>query len=149
MEEKKSYARLVGYSTRLTLTYVVLIVWLALAIFAILIKADLVALAAYFASGLPVILGYLWSETSRPTVIPDTTTTVTPTNITPTSVKSTDQDYIYSDDDAVKITINKNQLNTLKNTGYINNVNNKYTFKKSSLDQIKSLINYNSNMPNI
>lgn len=59
---------MMGGSRRLTLTYVVLAVWIALAIFAIIKDADLYGLAVYFASGLPLILGYLWSETSRPSI---------------------------------------------------------------------------------
>jgi len=57
-----------GESKRLTLTYIVLVIWIALAIFGIIVETDLYALAVYFTSGLPLILGYLWSETSRPSI---------------------------------------------------------------------------------
>jgi len=53
-------------SKRLTITYVVFIVWIGLAVFGILMNTDLIALSVYFASGMPLIIGYLWSETSRP-----------------------------------------------------------------------------------
>ena len=68
-EPKKStpLSSYVGGSTRLTLTYIVFIVWVALAVVAMLLDADLYSLAAYFASGLPIILGYMWAQTSRPT----------------------------------------------------------------------------------
>jgi hypothetical protein len=56
-------------SRRLTLTYVVLCIWIALVVFAILMNADIYALAVYFTSGLPLILGYFWSETARPSPI--------------------------------------------------------------------------------
>ena len=62
-----AFSDMIGRSRRLTLTYIVLIIWVAMAVFAILVDSDLYALAVYFASGLPLILGYLWSETSRPT----------------------------------------------------------------------------------
>ncbi len=58
----------ISSSRRLKLTYLVLSVWIGLAIFAILLKADLYALAVYFTSGLPIILGYLWAETTRPSL---------------------------------------------------------------------------------
>jgi len=64
----KLHSGMIGNSRRLTLTYAVLVVWIALAVFAIIKDADLYGLAVYFASGLPLILGYLWSETSRPSI---------------------------------------------------------------------------------
>jgi len=67
-KKQKSLAKIIGNSSRLTLTYIVLFIWVALAVFAIFVNADLYALAVYFASGLPMIIGYLWSETSRPTL---------------------------------------------------------------------------------
>jgi hypothetical protein len=66
--EDMALSKMVGSSKRLTLTYIVLGIWVALAVFAILMDGDLYALAVYFASGLPLILGYLWSETSRPSI---------------------------------------------------------------------------------
>ena len=69
-KQRKPLSKMVGASSRLTLTYVVIFIWIALVVFGILIKTDLYALAAYFASVLPAILGYLWSETSRPTTNP-------------------------------------------------------------------------------
>jgi len=57
---------LIPASKRLTITYVVFIVWIGMAIFGILMETDIIALSVYFASGLPLIIGYLWSETSRP-----------------------------------------------------------------------------------
>ena len=180
-KQRKPLSKIVGASSRLTLTYVVIFIWIALAVFGILIKTDLYALAAYFASGLPAILGYLWSETSRPTTnqIPIVNPNVNPVNpnvnpvnpnpinpikpfvrpvspisniITPISNIITDvvQKYsIYSDDSAVEIKVNKNELTTLMNIGYVNNNGGRYTFQRSSLDQIKSLINDNSQEPNI
>ena len=62
-KKQKSLAKIIGNSSRLTLTYIVLFIWVALAVFAIFVNADLYALAVYFASGLPMIIGYLWSET--------------------------------------------------------------------------------------
>ena len=178
---KKSVAGgIIGKSKRLTLTYIVLIVWIALAVFAILINADLYALATYFASGLPIILGYLWSETSRPSltdaaeivrgigtkgggstpVNPINPIPVAPTNpigniisnvignvVKPQSTDTTTS--IYSDDATVELKVNQNQLKTLQNTGYVDSIAGKYTFKKSLLDQIKSLIGDNSAMPKI
>ena len=173
-KQRKPLSKIVGASSRLTLTYVVIFIWIALAVFGILIKTDLYALAAYFASGLPAILGYLWSETSRPTTnqIPIVNPNVNPVNpnpinpikpfvrpvspisniITPISNIITDvvQKYsIYSDDSAVEIKVNKNELTTLMNTGYVNSNGSIYTFQRNSLDQIKSLINDNSQEPNI
>jgi len=180
---RKSVAGIIGKSKRLTLTYIVLIVWIALAVFAILINANLYALATYFASGLPIILGYLWSETTRPSltdaaeIIKNIETKgggsgsgggispYNPTNQTPTNpisniisnvignvVKSQSSDTItsiYSDDATVELKVNQNQLKTLQNTGYVDSISGKYTFKKSLLDQIKSLIGDNSVSPNI
>jgi len=58
--------KLISSSRRLTLTYVVFFVWVGLAILGMILKTNLTELAVYFTSGLPVILGYLWAETSRP-----------------------------------------------------------------------------------
>lgn len=162
---RKSMSGIIGSSKRLTLTYVVLIIWIALAIFAILINADLYALATYFASGLPIILGYLWSETARPTptlseaaeivkniggkgVVTPIYKPVNPVNpisniignvIKPQPILQQSQS-IYSDDSTIEIKVDQNQLKTLLNTGYVDMIADKYLFKKSLLDQIKSLI---------
>ena len=66
-KQKKNF---ISDSRRLTLTYIVFFVWVGLAVFGIIMKTDLRDLAIYFTSGLPVILGYLWAETSRPTGAP-------------------------------------------------------------------------------
>ena len=172
-------------------------IWVALAIFAILVGADLYALATYFASGLPLILGYLWSETSRPT-IKDAAEIVKGIGMRPgnnnmygggyggyggynsyggsyggnygggynvgnydqynqsgqyNQVDTNDHSShsqiisIYSDDASVELKINQNQLSTLMNIGYVDMISDKYTFKKSLLDQVKSLINDNSQDP--
>ena len=189
----------VGGSTRLTLTYIVFIVWVALAVVAMILDADLYSLAAYFASGLPIILGYMWAQTSRPTPTlseaadmvksigqsnrtggshggrgmfgnmfgggggnfsggsfgggnggDDTNVNV---NVVQPNIQTQDapegDTSIYSDDASVELKVNSNQLTTLTNTGYVDMVGDKYTFKKSLLDQIKSLINENHQTPNI
>ena len=64
-KEPKKF-KLISSSRRLTLTYVVFFVWVGLAILGMILKTNLTELAVYFTSGLPVILGYLWAETSRP-----------------------------------------------------------------------------------
>lgn len=185
----------IGGSTRLTLTYIVFIVWVALAVVAMLLDADLYSLAAYFASGLPIILGYMWAQTSRPTPSlseaadmvksigqsnrtggsrrggmfgggnfgggmfggggnfgggngDDTNVNVVQPNTQIQDVPEGDTS-IYSDDASVELKVNSNQLTTLTNTGYVDMVGDKYTFKKSLLDQIKSLINENHQTPNI
>jgi hypothetical protein len=69
--EKKNMkvnTKMFGNSKRLTLTYIVLITWLGLAVFAIIKDADFYGLAVYFASGLPLILGYLWAESTKPSI---------------------------------------------------------------------------------
>ena len=65
-QPKKNIKNLIPASKRLTMTYIVFVVWIGMAIFGILIETDMIALSVYFASGLPLIIGYLWSETSRP-----------------------------------------------------------------------------------
>ncbi len=199
--EDMALSKMVGSSKRLTLTYIVLGIWVALAVFAILMDGDLYALAVYFASGLPLILGYLWSETSRPS-IRDAAEIVKGIGMRPgnnhrggfggfggdysdgynsyggnnyggfgsndsglnnqnvnVNVNAnnfdTDTDInsgnniisIYSDDASVELKINQSQLSTLKNMGYVDMIGDKYTFKKSLLDQIKSLINDKSQDP--
>ena len=179
---KHRLSGIIGNSRRLTLTYVVFTVWVSLAIFAMLFDADLYSLAAYFASGLPIILGYLWAETARPTPtlseaadivksIGTKTTSVSSTHngfgdvfgksstttntnsistiVTPIvqEIESNSITSIYSDDATVELKVNSNQLTTLMNTGYVDTIGDKYTFKKSLLDQIKSLINDNSQTP--
>ena len=176
---RKSVAGIIGKSKRLTLTYVVLVIWIALAVFAILINTDLYALATYFASGLPIILGYLWSETSRPTLSEAAEVVrgigtkggggVSPYNPNPNPnptnpigniisnvignvVKPQSPDTmtsIYSDDATIELKVNQNQLKTLQNTGYVDSIAGNYTFKKNLLDQIKSLIGDNSATPKI
>ena len=181
IKKSNPMSRMVGGSNRLTLTYVVFIVWITLAVFAMLVDVDLYSLAAYFASGLPIILGYLWAETSRPTpslseaaemvksigtksssyttrndLFGDTTSTssIISTNDV-TSITQPELNYenydtsIYSDDATVELKVNQNQLTTLTNTGYVDMISDKYTFKKSLLDQIKSLINDNTQTPTI
>ena len=56
---------------------------------------------------------------------------------------------IYSDDATIELKANQNQLKTLQNTGYVDSIAGKYTFKKNLLDQIKSLIGDNSATPKI
>lgn len=195
-EPKKStlLSSYIGGSTRLTLTYIVFIVWVVLAVVAMLLDADLYSLAAYFASGLPIILGYLWAETSRPTpTLSEAADMVKSigqsnrtggsrrvmfggggmfgggsfgggsfggdnngdTNVNVNVTQPTNQDVpegdtsIYSDDASVELKVNSNQLTTLMNTGYVDMIADKYTFKKSLLDQIKSLINDNTQTPNL
>jgi hypothetical protein len=174
---EKTFATLFSSSTRLTLTYIVLFVWIALAIFAIFIKADLYALAVYFTSGLPVILGYLWARTARPASMHDAAEIVKGIGQRPgnnnqyggydqvgynqydqggfnqgfdqygqqpnqdSQIQISDVISIYADDASAELKINQSQLGTLTNIGYINNVGGKYTFKKNTLEQIKSLIN--------
>jgi hypothetical protein len=197
-KKSKSLAKFINNSTRLTLTYVVFVVWVALAVVAMLLDADLYSLAAYFASGLPIILGYMWAETSRPTPTlseaadmvksigqsnrtggsrrggggmfgsmfgggnfgggsfggenSDNTNNVNVNVVQPnTQIQDGPEGdtSIYSDDASVELKVNSNQLTTLTNTGYVDMVGDKYTFKKSLLDQIKSLINDNAQTPNL
>ena len=181
----KTFATLFSPSTRLTLTYIVLFVWIALAVFAIIIKADLYALAVYFTSGLPVILGYLWAQTARPDM-KDAAEIVKGINqrpgnnqqygnnyggvgnvisgyansyssysgVDPSQIQQTQYNTqsiqtqtneptiisIYADDTSAELKISQSQLGTLTNIGYVNNVDGKYIFKGSLLEQIKSLI---------
>jgi len=196
--ESMAFSRMIGSSSRLTLTYIVLTIWVALAIFAILVGADLYALATYFASGLPLILGYLWSETSRPTIKDaaeivrgigmrpgnnnmggyggynsyggnyggygssyggygggygggtydqySQTSQYNQSNqsnqiLTNNQIAQNSIISIYSDDASIELKINQNQLSTLMNIGYVDMISDKYTFKRSLLDQVKSLIN--------
>lgn len=169
--ENKSFLNRISSSKRLTLTYIVLVIWVALAIFGILIGTDLYALSVYFASGLPLIIGYLWAETSRPASLKDAASIVG--NITKPNnygnnggyrvdnYNEYDENYdtnnnqleknisIYSDDSTVELKIDENQLDILINIGYIDSINNKYTFRKKLLDQIKSLLNDNMEQPMI
>ena len=130
-------------------------------------------------AGLPIILGYLWSETSRPTLSEAAEVVrgigtkggggVSPYNPNPNPnptnpigniisnvignvVKPQSPDTmtsIYSDDATIELKANQNQLKTLQNTGYVDSIAGKYTFKKNLLDQIKSLIGDNSATPKI
>lgn len=162
---------LIGDSKRLTLTYVVLIIWVGLAVFAIIQGADFYGLAVYFASGLPLILGYLWSETSRPSpTIKDAAEILKNIGSKPAAAgnyqnysnyggnsnsnvqtpnNQNDQISIYSDDASVELKVSQNQLTTLMNIGYVDSIGDKFTFQKSLLDQIKSLINDNAQEPTI
>jgi hypothetical protein len=180
----KTFSTFFSPSKRLTLTYIVLFVWIALAIFAIIMKADLYALAVYFTSGLPVILGYLWAQSSRPS-LSEAAELVKGINRRPGQFgqfgydqygggyggyggygggqfnnfpdqsnqnnnfgnQATDIDIdsdvvinIYSDDASAELKVNQSQLSTLKNLGYVDEISGKYTFKKNTIDQIKSLI---------
>ena len=184
-----SFLNNITSSKRLALTYIVLGVWLALAVFGILIDTDLYALAVYFASGLPIILGYLWSETSRPTMFKSAADIVK--NINRPNIYNGNSncgnygnnygnygsnyenyrnygnygniysgnyengyDYnenqnlasqisILSDDFSIELKVNDNQFSTLQNLGYINNNGTKYTFIKSQINEIKSIISDN------
>jgi hypothetical protein len=202
-KRRRTFSTLFSPSTRLTLTYIVLFVWIALAIFAILMKADMYALAVYFTSGLPVIIGYLWAQTSRPSSMRDAAQIVG--NIRGTNpgqmgyggeygggygggYQTYGQPYnqygggnqfnqyggdpyggggnvyggvdqntqinnqivnIYADDATAEIQVNEEQLTTLMNTGYVDTIQGKYTFKKSMITQIKSLIDNNTQDPNL
>lgn len=167
-----SFLNNITSSKRLALTYIVLGVWLALAVFGILIDTDLYALAVYFASGLPIILGYLWSETSRPTMLKSAADIVK--NINRPNIYNGNSNYgnygnygniysgnyengydynenqnlatqisILSDDFSIELKVNDNQFSTLQNLGYINNNGTKYTFIKSQINEIKSIISDN------
>lgn len=206
-KESTPLSSIIGGSSRLTLTYIVFTIWVALAIFAMIVDADLYSLAVYFASGLPLILGYMWAETSRPTLtdasdiiknigqssnrrrnfggggefgagnfggfgnggfgnggfgngngsfgnggnfganVPDVNVNVVQSNDQSPDQLENDIISIYSDDATVELKVNQNQLVTLSNIGYINMIEDKYTFKKSLLDQIKSLVNDNLQPP--
>lgn len=189
-EEKQptSISKMMGNSKRLTLIYIVLAVWIGLAVFGVLSDADLYGLAVYFVSGLPLILGYLWSETSRPS-LKDASEIIKNINnnnnrnrgrnsynpynpydnlgFNNCNVNNNDNNNdlniniysgnkdeeedvkIYSDDASVEIDVNQTQLSTLMNIGYVNESNDKYTFDKSLLGQIKSLLNDNIQEPEI
>ena len=192
---KKTFSTIFSPSVRLTLTYIVLFVWIGLAIFAILMKADLYALAVYFTSGLPVILGYLWAQSARPSLgeaadlvgsigksrgqnqngygnyggggyggydgyggqgyqgnngnngnyNQNTQNQNTQTQESQNNIQIT----IYSDDASAQLKVDQSQLNTLKNVGYVDEVGDKYTFKRGSMDQIKTLIDGNTPDPDI
>ena len=62
--------RLFTRSKRQNLVYVMIGIWLVLGIVAIIYDRDLSSLAAYYASGATPVLGYLWSETKRPSEKP-------------------------------------------------------------------------------
>lgn len=169
-QTRPSFLNKITSSKRLALTYIVLGIWIALAVFGILVDTDLYALAVYFASGLPIILGYLWSETSRPTSLKDAADIVkginrpngnnysgiydTYDNITNNDNENINQNLvpefsIFSDDYSIELKVNDIQLSTLQNLGYINNDGTKYTFIKSQIIQIKNLINDNLVDPTI
>lgn len=174
---------LIPASKRLTITYVVFAIWIAMAVFGILMKADIIALSVYFASGLPLIIGYLWSETSRPSgTIKDVSKLVesmkgqdywigdgnggyqrTPgdpyygnrgyynngnqqNGYNPNNNNNNNQQQqqttivIISDDNAERLEIKEDELDTLINSGYVDKTNGKYTFRRSKKDEIVSLI---------
>lgn len=165
----KNVKNLIPASKRLTVTYVVFGVWVGLAIFGILMDTNLYALAAYFASGLPLIIGYLWSETSRPSgSIKDVSKLVqslaSSENANPNfnpyptpNPYSPNPDYhdntpnnnqnstiiIVSDDNSDRLEIHETELNTLLNSGYVNKNKGKYTFRKEQKEEIISLIDGN------
>jgi hypothetical protein len=180
---------MIGNSKRLTLTYVVFFIWVGLAVFAILNNGDLYGLAVYFASGLPLIIGYLWSETNRPTLKdaseilkninnddknrrrprfnpfnniggrggynPDNNINNNSNDVNVNIYHPDEEDEedenttIHSTDASVELTVNQSQLLTLMNVGYVDKVNDKYTFDKSLLSQIRSLIDGGEQEPNI
>lgn len=169
----KTFSTFFSPSKRLSLTYIVLFVWIALAIFAIIMKADLYALAVYFTSGLPIIIGYLWAQTSRPSlseaseilkninpkgqptnypIMDQYQTYGQPYNQFTNQVQTNNQSEIniisiYADDASAELKITQEQLSTLMNIGYIDNIANKYTFKKSNIEQIKSLLDSSTQDP--
>jgi len=65
-KKKTNVREVISPSKRLTLTYIVMFIWLCLGLVGIFYDVDLAALAAYFSSSIPPILGYMWSETRRP-----------------------------------------------------------------------------------
>jgi hypothetical protein len=196
-QDNSAFKKSVNSSKRLTLTYVMLFIWISLAIFAILVDADLYALAVYFASGLPIILGYLWSETARPSIsdASDIVKSINDRQPGRTSRRSNsynrynrqdgynnydnydnynnysnrgygsvgNEQYmpndnyeedmedtnIFSEDYTISLIVNQTQLSTLMNIGYVDTINDKYTFKKEYLEQIKELINNSMVDPNI
>ncbi len=183
----KTFSTFFSPSRRLNLTYLVFFIWIALAIFGIIMEADLYALAVYFTSGLPIIIGYLWAETSRPS-LKDAAEIVKNIKGRPNNNKNNpynpynpynphhynehnentfDQSYdqidqsdqtdqfqteqfsisIYANDASVELKVNQDQLSTFMNLGYVDIIADKYTFKKSDLDQIKSLLDQSTQDP--
>lgn len=147
---------LIPASKRLTITYVVFAVWVGLAIFGILMNTDLISLSVYFASGLPLIIGYLWSETSRPSgSIKDISklieaimlknyeqqedNTPKPNPDIPTIIDN--KIIIIADDNSDKIEIKESELYMLLNSGYVTKNKGKYTFNVHQKSEITSLIN--------
>jgi len=168
-QTKKTMTRdIISPSKRLTLTYIVLGIWVALAVFGIIMQADLIALGVYFVSGMPLILGYLWGETARPSgSIKDVSKLVesmtsynggnsgsrnrynpninyepNPYNPTP-KVNQTTTVIIISDDNSERLEIKESELDTLINSGYVNKTKGKYTFRKEKKEEIVSLIDGN------
>lgn len=191
---EKPISSMIGKSKRLTLTYIILIIWIGLGVFGIIQETDLYGLAVYFASGLPLILGYMWSETSRPSLkdASQILKYISPNrrnnnmggfnnmggyggyngggnnvgmggyrnqnqyNDIDSDVNSNVnnnaqniQISIFSDDSSVELKPNEAQLETLINTGYVDPVGDKYTFKKEMTNQVKSLINGEEEEPEI
>jgi len=119
-------------------------------------------------SGMPLILGYLWGETARPSgSIKDVSKLVesmtsynggnsgsrnrynpninyepNPYNPTP-KVNQTTTVIIISDDNSERLEIKESELDTLINSGYVNKTKGKYTFRKEKKEEIVSLIDGN------
>jgi hypothetical protein len=163
--KNKNVKNLIPASKRLTITYIVFVVWIALVVFGILMETDIIALSVYFASGLPLIIGYLWSETSRPSgSIKDVSKLVesmrghedyyqerkpynphTPNGgyhngYTPGQQQQQTTTIIISDDNSEKLEIKETELDTLINSGYVDKANGKYTFKREKKEEIVSLL---------
>jgi hypothetical protein len=62
-------SNLFSVSKRKNMTYFMISAWLFFGVFGIMKGVDLTGLAAFFAAGAAPVLGYLWGETSRPSVI--------------------------------------------------------------------------------
>lgn len=134
-ENRKKLTKIIGSSKRLTLTYIVFSVWIGLAIFAIIKDADFYGLAVYFVSGLPLIIGYLWSETQRPTIKDASDIIKNISNMTKYSNRGRgghfynnqyqDQyQYQYQDQYFENDNYNNQNYNNMENNNYNNNLNN-------------------------
>jgi hypothetical protein len=113
---------------------------------------------------MPLIVGYLWSETSRPSgsikdvsklvesmtnydsggnsnYVYDPYNTNHNNNYQPTPTNNNNQIVvIISDDNSEKIEIKDDELDTLINSGYVNKTKGKYTFRKDKKEEIVSLL---------
>ena len=163
--------KFVSESKRLTLTYVVFFVWVSLAIVGMIFKQDLRDLAIYFTSGLPVILGYLWAESTHPSNPtgkdianmvgnmnrgnqPNINNSPEPQQqapqqqqpqfYQPQAVVQPQTITIYSDNNTSQLIISQSQLSTLMNTGYVSDMGGKYVYKGVSFEEIKQLIGGNN-----